>query len=149
MLPKSPNLPKKKSLKPSTKEKDSDTKGKDSANDKSVEIEKETLKVTPIEKRDKAVKSRNNSTVSSKSQSIEKKQPVKKDSKLEVQGKKMKIPKLKPAPLTDKEKFDLLFEAYSKWGVDENCPELGISAYQLTRWLKNVEMLDGKKVSLQ
>ena len=64
--------------------------------------------------------------------------------KMEVKGKKMKTPKM-PPPLSDKEKFDLLFEAYSKWGSDE-APDKGISAYQLTRWLKNVELLEGKKV---
>ena len=66
--------------------------------------------------------------------------------KMEVKGKKMKTPKM-PPPLSDKEKFDLLFEAYSKWGTDE-APDKGISAYQLTRWLKNVELLEGKKVLL-
>ena len=65
---------------------------------------------------------------------------------MEVKGKKMKTPKM-PPPLSDKEKFDLLFEAYSKWGTDE-APDKGISAYQLTRWLKNVELLEGKKVLL-
>ena len=65
--------------------------------------------------------------------------------KMEVKGKKMKTPKTMPPPLSDKEKFDLLFEAYSKWGSDE-AADKGISAYQLTRWLKNVELLEGKKV---
>ena len=114
--------------------------------------EKETLNVKSSEQKpnskDKTIKSRTNSTISSKSIAEVKKQPEKNTAKMEVKGKKMKIPKLKPAPLTDKEKFDLLFEAYSKWGADENCAERGISAYQLTRWLKNVEMMDGKKVSI-
>ena len=67
---------------------------------------------------------------------------------MEVKGKKMKTPKM-PPPLSDKEKFDLLFEAYSKWGSDDGAADKAISAYQLTRWLKNVELLEGKKVSIK
>lgn len=67
--------------------------------------------------------------------------------KMEVKGKKMKTPKM-PPPLSDKEKFDLLFEAYSKWGSDDGAADKAISAYQLTRWLKNVELLEGKKVNI-
>ena len=77
-----------------------------------------------------------------------KKKSVKPDDtkpKLEVEGKKMKTPKM-PAPLSDKEKFELLFEAYCKWGTEETNSDL-ITAYQITRWLKNVELLDGKKVN--
>ena len=75
---------------------------------------------------------------------LDKSSPTSKN-KMEVKGKKVKTPKL-PPPLSDKEKFDLLFEAYSKWGSDEAATDKGISAYQLTRWLKNVDLLEGKKV---
>ena len=37
----------------------------------------------------------------------------------------------------------------SKWGGEEAgaaATDSGITAYQLTRWLKNVELIEGKKV---
>ena len=101
------------------------------------------LKPDPEDKTDTNIgKSRTNSAQSgSKSPAM-----LKKKEKLEVKGKKMKTNKM-PDPLTDKERFELLFEAYSKWGTDDSVnAEKGITALQVTRWLKNVEILDGKKV---
>ena len=72
--------------------------------------------------------------------SPEKKKQVEKF-ELEVKGKKLQ----KPPPVSDKEKMDLLFAAYCNWGTEgENVEENGISAYQLTRWLKNVNLLRPK-----
>ena len=74
--------------------------------------------------------------------SPEKKKPVEKV-KLEVQGKKLQTP---PAPSdSNKQKMDLLFAAHCNWGREEETGEdKGISAYQLTRWLKNVNLLRPK-----
>ena len=74
--------------------------------------------------------------------SPEKKKPVEKV-KLEVQGKKLQTP---PAPSdSNKQKMDLLFAAHCNWGTEEETGEdKGISAYQLTRWLKNVNLLRPK-----
>lgn len=111
---------------------------------------KREMKTGDLKSPDVKPKSRTNSVAAagSKSPAIVKKTDKGKPGKMEVQGKKMKTPKM-PTPLSDKEKFELLFEAYSKWGSDETTTEKGITAYQVTRWLKNVEMLDGKKVCRQ
>ena len=94
-------------------------------------------------------KSRTNSVAAAgpKSPAVFKNKDKGKAGKMEVQGKKMKTPKM-PTPLSDKEKFELLFDAYTKWGSDEMPADKGITAYQVTRWLKNVEILDGRKVCI-
>ena len=103
---------------------------------KNKTFDKERVEPTKLQKTNKPVK-----------KVQDKPSPASKE-KMEVKGKKMKTPKM-PPPLSDKEKFDLLFEAYSKWGSDDGAADKAISAYQLTRWLKNVELLEGKKVSIK
>ena len=72
--------------------------------------------------------------------SPEKKKPVEKV-KLEVKGKKLQ----KPPPVSNKEKMDLLFAAYCNWGIEDGKEEEnGLSAHQLARWLKNVNVLRPK-----
>ena len=50
-----------------------------------------------------------------------------------------------------KQKYELLFEAYSRWGAgegteqDSDQPRL-LSSLQLTKWLRNVGILEGSKV---
>ena len=61
--------------------------------------------------------------------------------KLEVKGTKLQKPPLD----SNKQKMDLLFAAHCNWGTEEDKGEdKGISAYQLTRWLKNVNLLRPK-----
>ena len=68
--------------------------------------------------------------------------------KLAVKGKKIDGKK-SPSPASDREKFDSLFSIYCNWGTDtNNDQDKGISAVQLTKWLKNVNIVDGKKVIL-
>ena len=72
--------------------------------------------------------------------SPEKKKQVEKV-KLEVKGTKLQ----KPPSDSNKQKMDLLFAAHCNWGAEEDKEEAkGISAYQLTRWLKNVNLLRPK-----
>ena len=53
-----------------------------------------------------------------------------------------------PPPPTDKEKFESLFDMYCNWGSDNTTDEdKGITAVQLTKWLRNVNIVDGKKVT--
>ena len=65
----------------------------------------------------------------------------KKDLKMKVTGKKLELSS--SMNLSVEEKTDLLFSAYSNWGRPGEQHEKGISAYQLTRWLKNVSLFGG------
>ena len=66
--------------------------------------------------------------------------------KLSVEGKKIKGKKAPPPP-SDKERFDSLFDVYCTWGNDSTSDQdKGLTAMQLTKWLKNVNIVDGKKV---
>ena len=94
---------------------------------------------------DKTLKVRTNPKSRSISRNRRRSSPEKKKQvekfELEIKGKKLQ----KPPPVSDKEKMDLLFAAYCNWGTEgENVEENGISAYQLTRWLKNVNLLRPK-----
>lgn len=84
-------------------------------------------KLSPKPKQRATSKSRNGS---------ENEKPV---AKLEVTGKKLTLPAA-PA-LTVEEKAELLFTAYSNWGQAGQEQERGITAYQLTRWLRNVNLI--------
>ena len=84
-------------------------------------------KLSPKPKQRATSKSRNGS---------ENEKPV---TKLEVTGKKLTLPAA-PA-LTVEEKAELLFTAYSNWGQAGQEQERGITAYQLTRWLRNVNLI--------
>ena len=53
-----------------------------------------------------------------------------------------------PCSMTDQEKFEVLFQRYSAWGIEVSGDRAeGLSAVQLTKWLRNVKIVDGKKVS--
>ena len=65
----------------------------------------------------------------------------KKDLKMKVTGKKLELSS--SMNLSVEEKTDLLFSAYSNWGRPGEQHDKGISAYQLTRWLKNVSLFGG------
>ena len=52
------------------------------------------------------------------------------------------------------QKYELLFEAYSRWGAGEGAEQDAdqprrLSSLQLTKWLRNVGILDGSKVCLK
>ena len=64
--------------------------------------------------------------------------------KLEITGTKIRKPSTQD-PVSSKQKMDLLFAAYCNWGSEgEKEGGKGISAYQLSRWLKNVNLLRPK-----